>query len=399
MRDTSPSTTNTSRIPTSSKIEMKKVLFTATVVKTHIMQFHIPYLKMLKEMGYETFVAAKNDYEDPAECIIPYCDHYIDIPFARNPLKPVNRKALKMLKELIDTEDFDLIHTHTPVGAMLTRIAARDARKRGTTVIYTAHGLHFYKGAPMVNWLAYYPVEQRLSRDTDVLITINKEDYAFAHTHMHAKETVFVPGVGIDTERLQFSPEAREHLRRELGIEDQIVLLSVGELIKRKNHRVVLEAIAKMKDDPVYPRLHYLLCGSGVLESELKELAKTLGIEDKVSFLGYRRDIADLCSASDLFIFMSLQEGLPVALLEAMSCSLPVICTPIRGNVDLVEDGQEGLLCANDPDELVRRIRYLIDHPDVREAMKQHSRTKALDYDLSSTLETVKKIYLDHQKQ
>ncbi|MBQ1383511.1 MAG: glycosyltransferase, partial [Solobacterium sp.] len=237
---------------------MKKVLFAATVVRTHIMQFHIPYLKMLKEMGYETFVAARNDYADPAECIIPYCDHYIDIPFERNPLKPANRKALEQLRELIDREHFDLIHCHTPVGAMLTRIAARNARKQGTTVIYTVHGLHFYKGAPLINWLAYYPVEKHLSRDTDVLITINKEDYEFARTHMNAKETLYVPGVGIDTERLQFSPESRRKLREELGMQDDFILLSIGELIKRKNHRAVLDAIAELKNDEIYPRLQYL---------------------------------------------------------------------------------------------------------------------------------------------
>ena len=377
---------------------MKKVLFTATVVKTHIMQFHIPYLKMLKEMGYETFVAAKNDYEDPVDCVIPWCDHYIDIPFARNPLKPVNRKALKQLKELIEKEDFDLIHTHTPVGAMLTRIAARNARKRGTCVIYTAHGFHFYNGAPRINWLAYYPVEKHLSRDTDVLITINKEDYAFARTHMYAKETVFVPGVGIDTTHLQHSEEARNRLRTEFGLQDKYVLLSIGELIERKNHRVVLEAIAKMKDEPFYPKLMYLICGSGVLADELQQLSVTLGIEDKVRFLGYRHDIADLCSASDLFVFMSLQEGLPVALLEAMSCSMPSLCTPIRGNTDLVEDGAEGLWCANDPDEIVRNLRHLINEPVVCRQMGVQARLKALDYDISNTLGMVQKIYLEHQR-
>ena len=376
---------------------MKKVLFTATVVKTHIMQFHIPYLKMLKEMGYETFVAARNDYEDPAECIIPWCDHYIDIPFERNPLKPTNRKALKQLKELIDREHFNLIHTHTPVGAMLTRIAARDARKHGTTVIYTAHGLHFYKGAPALNWLAYWPVEKHLSKDTDVLITINKEDYEFARTHMDAKETFYVPGVGIDTQYLRFSMDSRNRVREELGMQDDFVLLSIGELIKRKNHRTALEAIAKLKNDEIYMHLQYLICGSGVLLEELKEYCRTLGIEDKVHFLGYRHDIPELCSAADLFVFMSLQEGLPVAPMEAMSCSLPVVCTAIRGNIDLVEDGVNGLLIANDPDELARRIKELYSTPQIRITMGQKSRLKALDYDQTKILEQVREIYLRHQ--
>ncbi|MBQ6593104.1 MAG: glycosyltransferase family 4 protein [Solobacterium sp.] len=375
---------------------MKKVLFAATVVRTHIMQFHIPYLKMLKEMGYETFVAARNDYADPAECIIPYCDHYIDIPFERNPLKPANRKALEQLRELIDREHFDLIHCHTPVGAMLTRIAARNARKQGTTVIYTVHGLHFYKGAPLINWLAYYPVEKHLSRDTDVLITINKEDYEFARTHMNAKETLYVPGVGIDTERLRFSPESRRKLREELGLQDDFILLSIGELIKRKNHRAVLDAIAELKNDEIYPRLQYLISGSGVLQDELKEHCRSLGIEDKVHFLGYRHDIPELCSASDLFLFMSLQEGLPVALMEAMSCSLPAVCTAIRGNTDLVEDGINGRLSANDPRKLAESIKELYLSPQTRTAMGEQSRRKALDYDQAKILDQVREIYLRH---
>ena len=179
---------------------MKKVLFVATVVKTHIMEFHIPYLKMFKEMGWETAVAARNDYENPADCVIPYCDTYYNVPFERNPLKPGNLKAYKELKHIIDEGEYDIIHCHTPVGAMLTRLAAKQARKQGTKVFYTAHGFHFYKGAPVINWILYYPVEKWLSRYTDVLITINKEDYERAKT-FKAGKVCYVPGVGIDLKK------------------------------------------------------------------------------------------------------------------------------------------------------------------------------------------------------
>ena len=157
---------------------IKKVLFVATVVKTHINVFHIPYLKMLKEMGYETHVAARNDFEDSDDCIIPYCDYYHDMPFERSPIKFNNVKTYKQLKELIFKENFDIIHCHTPMGGVLSRLAYKSLKNKvKTKIIYTAHGFHFYKGAPLINWVLYYPVEKYLSKYTDILITINKEDY------------------------------------------------------------------------------------------------------------------------------------------------------------------------------------------------------------------------------
>jgi len=317
---------------------MKKALFVATVVKTHIMTFHIPYLKMLKEMGFETAVAARNDYENPEDCVIPYCDNYYDIPFERSPLKTANLKAYKALKRIIDEGDYDIIHCHTPVGAMLTRLAALRARKRGTKVIYTAHGFHFYKGAPLINWLLYFPVEWFLARFTDALITINKEAYSRAQK-LAAKKVYYVPGVGIDTKKFAVSDEVRQEnrmvIRNEFGIpEDATVLLSVGELIPRKNHRVVIEAISQIDNDNLY----YIICGRGPLMESLKELAHSLDISNRVILTGFRNDIADFFSASDVFIFPSLQEGLPVAVMEAMASGLPVVCSNIRGNTDLAND-------------------------------------------------------------
>ena len=167
-------------------MKKKKVLFVATVVKTHMMQFHLPYLKMFQDMGWETAVASRNDYEDPADCVIPFCDTYYDIPFERMPWKPKNLTAYRMLKKIIDEGEYDIIHCHTPVGAMIARLAALSARKKGTKVIYTAHGFHFFKGAPLLNWLVFFPAEWLLAPVTDVLITINLEDHARAKRLMKA---------------------------------------------------------------------------------------------------------------------------------------------------------------------------------------------------------------------
>ena len=224
-----------------------KVLFTATVVKTHIMQFHIPYLKMFQEMGWETAVAARNDYENPADCVIPYCDVYYDIKFERNPLNPKNLEAYRELKRILDEGEYDLVHCHTPVGGMLTRLAAGSARKKGSKIFYTAHGFHFYQGAPLLNWLVYYPLERWMARKTDVLITINQEDYQRAK-HFPAKQVVYIPGVGVDLQRFAPDQAARLAKRKELGLgEEEFALLSVGELIPRKNHALVLEALARLR--------------------------------------------------------------------------------------------------------------------------------------------------------
>lgn len=372
---------------------MKKVLFVATVVKTHIMEFHIPYLKMFKEMGWETAVAARNDYENPADCVIPYCDTYYNIPFERNPLKPGNLKAYQSLKKIIDEGEYDIIHCHTPVGAMLTRLAAKQVRKRGTKVIYTAHGFHFYNGAPAINWLLYYPVEKWLSRYTDVLITINKEDYERAKS-FKAGKVCYVPGVGIDLKKFNVGYVDKNKKRKEIGVHaDDFVLLSVGELIPRKNHEVVIRAMSVLKQEDKLTHLEYVICGRGTYESELKKLAEELGVADYIHFLGYRTDIAEICNCVDLFVFMSHQEGLPVALMEAMACGLPAVCSDIRGNTDLIEDKITGLIAGNTPEKVAEAIEMMRKDGDLREQVASAALQKIKQYDLSSVENEMVKIY------
>ena len=374
---------------------MPKALFVATVVKTHIMEFHIPYLKMLKDMGWETAVAARNDFDDPAECVIPYCDKYYDIAFERKPIKLRNLKAYKQLKSVINEDYYDIIHCHTPVGAMLTRLAAVKSRKKGTKVIYTAHGFHFYKGAPLINWIAYYPVEKILARKTDVLITINKEDYNRAKC-FKAGRVCYVPGVGIDTSRFNKQFVSREEKRTELGFSpNDFVMLSVGELIKRKNHAVVINALGEIKKAGKLDKIHYVICGRGVLDTNLKDMARKIGVYDHVHFLGYRNDVNEICNSSDLFVFMSLQEGLPVALMEAMACGLPSICSDIRGNTDLIENCKNGEIVKNNALDLANAIEKLRNNEGLRRQYGTASVTSIQRFDLTSVIKEVRKIYLE----
>lgn len=370
---------------------MKRILYVATVVRMHIMEFHIPYLKALKEMGWETSVAAKNDYEDGKDCSIPYCDNYYDIPFERSPMNVRNFKAYRKLKQIIEGGGYDVVHCHTPVGAALTRLAARKARKKGCQVIYTAHGFHFYKGAPLRNWLIYYPVEWICSWMTDVLISINEEDYRRAKKHLHAKKTVYVPGVGIDLERISKARADRKQKRKEISVpEEAFLLLSVGELSVRKNHRLVLKALRMLENENIY----YVICGQGVMEKELRGLANKYGLAGRVRLLGYRGDVPELYKAADLFVFPSLQEGLPVALMEAMACGIPCIAGDIRGNRDLFGKGRKGcLLPAGQPKLWAEGIRYHMQYPEKSQRTVRENQKRMKLFSVEKITERVKEIY------
>ncbi len=370
----------------------KKILYVATVVKTHIMQFHLPYIKMMHEKGWHTAVAGKNDYENPADLLIPDCDEYFNIPFNRNPLKKDNLQAYKTLKKLIAQGHYDIVHCHTPVGAVLTRLASVKARKSGTKIIYTAHGFHFFKGAPLINWLMYFPAEWVCAFMTDVLITINKEDYEFARKHMHAKRVLYIPGVGVDFKRFGISEERRMQIRKELGFsKDDFMLLSVAELTRNKNHSMILDALALLQN----PHIRFVSAGRGECMMELQDKVKRLGLENRVSFLGYRTDVNELYGAADAFIFPSFREGLSLALMEAMTSGLPAIVGAIRGNIDLISDGVEGIYSLLTPRGLADSILCLYDAPDMRTELGKAAQKKVRMFGLEPVLESVEKIYME----
>ncbi len=370
----------------------KRVLFVATVVKTHIMTFHIPFLKMFKEMGWETTVVAKNDYDDPSDCQIPYCDHYIDMPFVRQPLHYDNLLCYKKLKKIIDEGEYTIIHCHTPVGGVLGRLAARQARKKGTRVIYTAHGFHFYKGAPLKNWLFYYPVEKLCSHFTDVLITINKEDFEFAKKKMRAKQLEYVPGVGIDVEKFSQENSSDTDLRKTYKIsENEKIILSVGELNENKNQKVIVRSLTF--DD--MEKVHYLIAGDGEKRLWLEEYATELGVNSRVHFLGYRRDIESLLKNVDAFVFPSYREGLPVSLMEAMASGIPMIASKVRGNVDLVEDGINGFLCdPDDAEDFAKKINLVLSDNQLAERFSEENKERIKNLDQKIVTEEIRKIYM-----
>ncbi|QNF26201.1 glycosyltransferase family 4 protein [Metabacillus elymi] len=313
-----------------------KVLFCATV-DYHFKAFHLPILKWFKEKGWEVHVAASGENE------IPFVDEKYNIPIQRSPFHIKNVAAYRELKSIINENDYKIIHCHTPMGGVLTRLAAKQARKNGTKVLYTAHGFHFCKGAPIMNWIFYYPIEKVLARYTDCLITINEEDYQLAISHRFmAGEIEHVHGVGIDTERFKPMNSNEKRMRREKldYKEEDFLLFFAAEFNKNKNQQFLIKALVEIKDE--VPNAKLLLAGDGALQGDCRKLTAELGVEKMVDFLGYRNDIVDLLPMCDVAVASSLREGLPVNIMEAMACGLPVIATENRGHNELIQNLYNG---------------------------------------------------------
>jgi len=365
-----------------------KILYIATVIE-HITSFHLPYLKWFKEQKWEVHVAA--NIKTAKNKNIKYCDKTHDIAICRSPFKFDNIKAYFQLKNILKEEKFDIINSHTPMGGILARLCGKIHRKSGTKILYTAHGFHFYKGAPFINWLLYYPVEKLLSKYTDALITLNHEDYALARSKMQAENIYYIPGIGIDINKFSKPDIVREIKRKELNIpSDAAVIISIGELSKRKNHLAAIKALGKIKSEKIY----YIICGEGRLKESLIKLCKDSGVGNRVMFLGYRTDTADLLHMSDIFLFPSKQEGLPVALMEAMAAGLPCVVSEIRGNVDLISDSKGGYLCGvNDVESYANAVVQLVKSQNLRFGMGEYNKAVIKDFDISVVMERMFKIY------
>ena len=307
--------------------------------------------------------------------------HQID--FIRFPFDPRNFKAYKQLKILCVKENFDVIHCNTPIGGLLGRIVGKMCHVG--YMIYQAHGFHFYKGAPKLNWLLYYPVEKWLAHYTDLLITINQEDYTLAKKKMKAKRVVYVPGVGIDLEKFGGSSVQKAEKRKELGIpEDAVILLSVGELNKNKNHETVLRAI---RDLPVY----YLIAGAGEKRDSLLKTAESLDLCDRLKLLGFRQDVREIYSVADAFVFPSFREGLSVALMEAMAAGLPCAVSNIRGNVDLINSNGGVSFDPRSTEGCRKALEALLKAN--RKSMGEYNKEKIKQFSLETVFEEMVHLY------
>lgn len=376
---------------------MKKVLMLASVASM-IDQFNMQNISILKEKGYEVHVAANfeqgstssNERMEQFKKELNYLNiPFYQIDFSRNVMNiPQNIKAFNQIKKLMKDNKYEFVHCHSPIGGVCGRLAAKLTK---TKVIYTAHGFHFYKGSSKINWMIYYPIEKCLSYITDVLITINSDDYNLAKQKMKAKKIEYVPGVGVDVDKFKHLQIDKLSKRKDIGVpEDAIMLFSVGELNKNKNHEVIIKSLAELNN----PNIHYCIAGRGELDKYLIQLSEELNLSNRVHLLGFRTDVAELYKCADIFCFPSYREGLSVALMEGMASKKAIICSSIRGNLDLIKDGLGGYLCnPNSIFEFKNAINKLMYDKNLCCEMANFNKTYIENFSINVVIEKMHEIY------
>lgn len=340
----------------------RKILIVANVAKEHILKFHIPTIKKLKDEGWIVDVACSGKEK------IPFCDQQFEMSYKRSPFTLKTFKGIKELKKIINKENYDIIYCHTPVGGLVARIAGKKARKNGTKVIYMSHGYHFYKGAPVINWILFYPVEKYLSRLTDIIITINKEDYEKTITKFKNNKTYIIDGIGMDTKKFENIDKhsIREEYRRKMNIpQDAIVLIYCAELIPNKNQKYLLNILKKLLEKK--NNIYLILVGEDHTNGKFEKYAEKLNIKEKVRFLGWRKDIGELYATADICTASSIREGFGLNLVEAMTCGIPVIATKNRGHETIIVNGKNGFLVEkNDINNYEKSILNLIENKELK---------------------------------
>lgn len=378
---------------------MKKILFITNFADKNecdnkITSFSRASYEAAKKLGMEFHINTNKKVLTPDDDNIDVHYHYAGI--YRNPFSKDVIKAYQELCEICRENQFDVIHCNTPIGGVLGRIVGK--KYKVPKVIYQAHGFHFYKGAPLKNWLVYYPIERWLAHYTNAIITINNEDYERAQGFKLRKggKVYYVPGVGIDLSQYELPENTRDIKRTELGLKDSdVALISMGDLIDRKNYPVAIEAVAKANN----PNLQYFICGKGPEEEKLKKMAEDLGVKEQVHFLGFRTDIKELLRAADIFLFTSKQEGLARSLMEAMASGLPCVASKIRGNTDLLDEGKGGYLReVTDVTGFSGCLKILVDNELVRKQMSKYNLRVINSYALDAVAREIFEVYSEELK-
>lgn len=364
----------------------KKVLFVSNT-NMHINLCYLPYMKYFKEQNNIVHVATNTGI------LFDYCDKIINISIHRTPFHFGNIIALFKLKKVIEQEKYDLISCSTPMGGVIARLASIKSRKKyGTKVIYTAHGFHFFKGCSYLKYKVYYYIEKYLAKFTDVLVTINEEDYSISKSDFNV-DTRYIKGIGYNEQRLRHTLTKREQqeFRHQLGLkQNDYVILYIAEYSKRKRQKYLIDVISKIIDK----NIKLLLVGNNLLHNEIYNYVKKYKIEDKVKILGFRDDIANMLDIADLVVSTSIQEGLPLNIMEAMYKEKPIIVTDCRGNRDLIQNNVNGIIVPlNDKKSLIQSILYLKNNPNIAQKMAHKNKKIIHQYSLNEILPQYIEIY------
>jgi glycosyltransferase EpsD len=349
-------------------------------------------MKWFQEQGWEVHVAANGDME------LPNVDMKFNIPIQRSPFDIKNINAYRKLKGIMDRNNYNLIHCHTPMGSVLSRLAARNISEMKTPLLYTAHGFHFYKGSSIINWLLFYPVERWLAKYTDCLITINEEDYQYAKK-FKCKSVKKVNGVGVDIEKFKpISELEKKELKEQYGFaKDDVLLLYAAELSDRKNQSILIDAITIIKER--YPKIRLLLAGEGVNKGLYQKLVSEKKANENVLFLGFRKDIKNLIGLSDIAVSSSKIEGLPVNIIENMASGMPIIASKVRGHIDLINHGENGYLISSSKKTPESFANFIIDLYENDRELKQFgikSRELVRKYSIENVMEDMTLIYSNY---
>lgn len=370
----------------------KKVLLTATV-QSHICQFHKALVQVLHEHGCEVHVAARNNLAEKNGLKLDFVEKVYDVPFSRSPKSTDNIKAYKQLKKIIDAGQYDVIHCNTPMGGIVTRLAAQKARKRGTELIYTAHGFHFYQGAPKKNWMVFYPIEKIFSHLTDKIITITQEDYELAKKKFHCN-VYRIHGVGVDEKRFYPVDQVEKSaLRKELGYtDDEKLILCIGELLPNKNQGMAIRMMKELIKD--IPEAKLLLAGNGPEKKHLESLIEELDLQEHVEMLGYCTYLEKYQRIVDVAVACSKREGLPLNVVESMLSKTPVVVSNNRGHRELIKHEQNGFLInINDIDKMFRYSEILLIDKKYQKKIKENAFEDALKYCFFEVKKELKIVY------
>lgn len=363
----------------------KKILYTANTYN-HLYLCHLPYLKWLNENNFIVHTATRNNKK------LPFINKIYSISVSRSPFRFGNLKAIWDLKKIIKKEKYDLIHTNTPMGAVVTRLAARSYRKKGKLkIIYTAHGFHFFKGCPIINYVLFYPIEKILSKCTDLIITMNMEDYEFAKKHFKTKIR-YIPGIGFNKDKLgeTLSLEEKKCLKKQLGINcNDYIITYVAEISKRKRQKYLIKALSKMD----LKNITVLLIGDNNNGQMVTKLINKNNLEDKIKMIGFQDNINKYLEITDLVVSVSKQEGLPLNIMEAMYKEKPIIVSNCRGNRDLIINNKNGIVVSlNNQEELIKAILLLKNNNKLSDKLRKGS--KDIDkYSIDNVLPIMIKIY------